>query len=199
MTDSGLQRGTESSAVPVAEPAHRLIARLADEQPGLQVLALGPLTELAATLLEKPRSYARLAGIVAMTGVVTGASQEEGVGEWNAAADPDALAEVLDGPVPVRIVPHEVVPVGPPEGKRAPVVGPLGTLTAYPTPRFWDLATAGFFTDPEVASLTTGAWTVDLSDDPGRLVRTGHGDDVVVTALDAEALDAAYAEVFAAE
>ena len=83
---------------------------------------------------------------------------------------------------------------------RRPTHSARGTLTAFPTPRFWDLATAGFFTDPGLASLTTGAWmVVDLSDDPGRLVRTGHGDDVVVTALDAEALDAAYAEVFAAE
>ena len=72
-----------------------------------------------------------------MTGIADGASQGDGIGEWNAAADPDSLAEVLAGPVPVTIVPHEVAPLGPPEGMRAPVVGSLGVFTSTPTPRFW--------------------------------------------------------------
>ena len=87
------------------------------------------MTELAATLRAAPEAYARLGEIVAMTGIADGASQQDGIGEWNAAADPDALAEVLAGPVPVTVVPHEVAPLGPPAGMRAPVVGSLGVFT----------------------------------------------------------------------
>ncbi len=137
--------------------------------------------------------------LVAMTGIVKGASQGDGIGEWNAAADPDALAEVLDGPVPLTVVPHEVVPLGPPAGKSAPVVGQIGVLSSMPSPRFWDLATSALFTVPEAGKGVRGTWSVDLDDDLGRLSRTGEGDDTVVTSLDTDRLDAAYAEVFIAE
>lgn len=162
-------------------------------------MALGPLTELAALLRHDPDACAGIASIVAMTGVVAGDSQQDGIGEWNAAADPDALADVLDGPVPVTVVPHEVAPLGPPEGKRAPVVGAIGTLTTFPTPRFWDLAAAGYLTSPGSGTTTAGTWTVNLTDDLGRLTWAGAGDDLVVTSLDPDALDAAYAEIFVPE
>lgn len=196
-SDSGLVRDHETwrETHPLAPP--ELIGRLAAEHPGLQVVALGPATELAALLERDPASYARIARVVTMTGVAEGPGQEDGVGEWNAAADPDALAAVLAGPVPVTVVPHEVAPVGSPAGMRAPVVGAIGVLNAAPSPRFWDLATAAYLTRPEAGRAHTGTWTVDLDDEPGRLTRTGDGDDEVVTELDTERLDAAYREVFA--
>ena len=199
MTDNGLERDTEETADPVRTPPPRLIARLATEHPGLKVVALGPMTELAATLRATPDAYARLGEIVAMSGVADGASQQEGIGEWNAAADPDALAEVLAGPVPVTLVPNEVAPLGPPQGMRAPVVGTVGVFTATPTPRFWDLATAGYFTERGAGETAEGTWSVELTGDPGRLHRTGDGPHAVVTGLDTDALDSAYRTVFSAE
>ena len=154
------------------------------------------MTEVAATLRDEPEGYGRIDRIVAMTGVVEGPPQDDVAGEWNAAADPDSLAEVLAGPVPVTVVPHEVAPLGPPAGMRAPVVGTLGVFTSMPTPRFWDLATVGYLTTPSAGRTTTGSWEVDLTGEPGRLTRTGDGPHTVVTDLDADALDAAYAEVF---
>jgi hypothetical protein len=199
LTDSGLERDLTATGRPSPQPADQTLARLAQQQDGLVVLALGPMTELAATLREDPASYARIDRVVAMTGIVEGASQDVGIGEWNAAADPDSLAEVLEGPVPVTVVPHEVVPDGPPAGKSAPVVGEIGVRSSMPSPRFWDLATSAFFTHPEAGVGVSGTWTVDVDGDLGRLVRTGEGDDTVVTSLDTDRLDAAYAEVFAAE
>lgn len=199
VNESGLERDSTDepdSARAVAEPADRLIIRLAEEHPGLVVAALGPVTELAAALRRDPDGYARLGGIVAMTGVVEGPSQQDGIGEWNAAADPDALAEVLAGPVPVTVVPNEAVPVGPPAGTRAPVVGAIGVFTPAPTPRFWDVATAGVLSDPSVARTESGSWTVELTGDVGRLHPAGDGANAVVTDLDTDALDDLYREAF---
>lgn len=199
MTDNGLTRDGAHTSDDVAAPPPQLIARLATAHPGLTVVALGPMTELAATLRRTPEAYASLGEIVAMTGIADGASQGDGIGEWNAAADPDSLAEVLAGPVPVTIVPHEVAPLGPPEGMRAPVVGSLGVFTSTPTPRFWDLATAGYFTERTAGTVTTGTWTVELTGDAGRLNRAGKGPDTLVTGLNTEELDAAYRAVFTAQ
>ncbi len=196
LTDNGLSRDDAETSTPVDEAPPGLIARLAVEHPGLTLVALGPMTEVAATLRDEPEGYGLIDRIVAMTGVVDGPPQDDIAGEWNAAADPDALAEVLAGPVPVTVVPHEVAPLGPPAGMRAPVVGTVGVFTSAPTPRFWDLATVGYFTTPAAGRSTTGSWEVDLTREPGRLTRTGDGPHAVVTELDADALDAAYAVVF---
>lgn len=195
--DSGLERDVVWTTDDHPRTPVELIGRLARTHPALEVVALGPATELAALLREDPASYGRIDRIVAMTGVVDGPPQDDRAGEWNAAADPDALAEVLAGPVPVAIVPHEVVPAGSPDGMRAPVVGGIGVLTPLPTPRFWDLATAAWFTLPEAGTTEPGTWTVALTGEPGRLSRAGDGDDRVVTALDADVLDEGYREVFA--
>ncbi len=197
--ESGLPSNLREPAAPTAAstPAHEMILGLADEHPGLVLAALGPTTEVAAALREDPERYARLGSIVAMTGVAAGPSQQEGIGEWNAAADPDSLSEVLAGPVPVTVVPHEVIPDGPPDGTRAPVVGSIGVITSAPSPRFWDTATAGVLSVPSVATTSTGAWTVELTGDSGRLHREGDDGTVsVVTELDLDALDDLYREAF---
>ena len=50
--------------------------------------------------------------------------------------------------------------------------------------------------DGTVATTESGTWTVDTSDDRGRLRRTGDGPVRVVTALDTAALDEVYRSVF---
>jgi hypothetical protein len=49
---------------------------------------------------------------------------------------------------------------------------------------------------PEAATTESGAWSVDVTDDRGRLRRTGEGPVRVVTGLDTAALDRLYQEVF---
>ena len=198
-TDSGLARDDATWSTIDPTPPAELIGRLAREHPGLQVVELAPATELAALLDGDRAAYSRIDHVIAMTGVLHGPPQDSTAGEWNAAADPDALATVLAGPVPVTVVPNEVVPDGSPDGMRQPVVGGIGVLTASQPPRFWDLATAALFTVPGAGRTTTGTFSVALTDEPGRLTRVGDGDDAVVTSLDAAALDDAYRAVFTPE
>jgi inosine-uridine nucleoside N-ribohydrolase len=194
---SGLPRdGDPSDLTPVRAPADELIARLARRHADLQVVALGPLTEVAAVLREHPAAYARLDGVITMAGSVDSASHADGVAEWNAGADPVPLAEVVDGPVPVTIVPDDPLPPGAPDGLAGPVVGGLGRVPGFTSPAYWDLATAGIFVHPAAATTETGTWAVDTTEDRGRLRRTGDGDVRVVTALDPDALDEVYRSVF---
>ena len=194
---SGLPRdGDGPDLTPVRTPAAGLIARLARRHPGLQVVALAPLTEVAAVLREHPESYARLGGVTTMAGTVDSESHAEGVAEWNAGADPVPFAEVLAGPVPVTVLPDDPVPTGAPEGLAGPVVGGLGRVPGFESPKYWDLATAGTFADGSAATTESGTWSVDVTDDRGRLRRTGEGPVRVVTSLDAAALDRLYEEVF---
>jgi hypothetical protein len=196
LMNSGLPRdGTPSDLAPVRTPAAELIARLARRHPGLQVVALAPLTEVAAVLREHPAAYARLAGIITMAGTVDSESHADGVGEWNAGADPVPFAEVLAGPVPVTVVPDDPVPPGAPDGLAGPVVGGLGRVAGFESPRYWDLATAGTFV-VGAAATESGTWAVDTTGDRGRMRRTGDGPVRVVTSLDAAALDDVYRSVF---
>jgi hypothetical protein len=199
LADSGLPHLAPQDLVPVREPASAWLARQAATVDGLHVVALAPLTEVAALRREHPAAYRRIAGITSMAGVVDDDAQDpgQGVGEWNAAADPAAFAAVLAGPVPVTVVPDDPVPPGPPRGMDAPVVGGLGVGTAVESPAYWDLATAGVFTTPAAArEAASGGWTADVTSDRGRLHRAGDGSVRVVTALDTDRLDTAYAAVF---
>lgn len=173
-----------------------LIARLARRHEGLHVVALGPLTDVARLLRRNPGAYRRLAGITSMAGSVDAPSHAPGVAEWNAAADPVPFAQVLAGPVPVTVVPDDPVERGAPAGLRGPVVGSLGRDPAFETPAYWDLATAGVFISPDAATVIPGTWEVDVTEDRGRLRRTGDGPVHVVTALDPAALDRVYATAF---
>lgn len=197
LMNSGLpRRGAAGDLVPVRAPAAELIARLARRHDDLQVVALAPLTEVAAVLREHPDEYARLDGIITMAGSVDSASHADGVAEWNAGADPVPFAEVVAGPVPVTIVPDDPVPPGAPDGLAGPVVGGLGRVAGFQSPRYWDLATAGTFVALDAATAESGTWTVDTTSDRGRLRRTGDGPVRVVTELDAAVLDEVYRSVF---
>jgi hypothetical protein len=185
-----------TSLVPVESSAAELIARTARRHDGLLVVALGPLTEVAAVLRRHPSAYARLGGITMMAGAVDSVSHTAGVAEWNAGADPEPFAEVLAGPVPVLVVPDDPVPRGVPDGLAGPVVGGLGRVAGFESPAYWDLATAGLFVAPSAGTAQSGTWAVDTTGDRGRLRRTGDGPVQVVTELDAAALDEVYRGIF---
>jgi hypothetical protein len=196
LMSSGLPRDdVPSDLTPVRTPAAALIARLARRHDDLHVVALAPLTEVAAVLREDPEAYARLVGVITMAGSVDSPSHADGVAEWNAGADPVPFAEVLAGPVPVTVVPDDPVPLGAPEGLAGPVVGGLGRVPGFESPRYWDLATAATFVAGS-ATTESGTWTVDTTGDRGRLRRTGEGPVRVVTGLDDAALDEVYRSVF---
>ena len=161
----------------VGADAATYLSRLADRVDGLHLVALGPLTEVAEMQRSHPSSYERLAGIISMAGIVDADSHDAGlgVGEWNAAADADAFAQVVAGSAPLTIVPDDPVPYGRPADWRRPCVSRLGNDPTFAPPAFWDLATAGAFTTPARSTYESGTWEVDLDDDLGRLRRTGDG------------------------
>ena len=185
-----------TSLTPVESSAAELVVRTVRRHDGLQVVALGPLTELATVLRTHPEAYARLGGITMMAGAVDSASHGDGIAEWNAGADPVPFAEVLAGPVPVLVVPDDPVPRGAPDGLAGPVVGALGRVPGFESPAYWDLATAGVFVTPSAGTTRSGTWIVDTTGDRGRLRRTGDGSVHVVTELDAAALDETYRDAF---
>lgn len=191
---SGLPR--DAGTLPVdPHPAADLLAAAADSAgASLRLIALGPLTNVAQLAADHPESYALLAGVHAMAGIVEGPG-EDGVGEWNAAADPEALDAVLAGAVPVTIVPADAVPPGTPDGLRAPVVGHVVMSSEVDT--WWDLAAAVAFTEPSaVTGCEAGTW-MQSEDEAGRLVRSGPAGTVcVVRQLERAVLDAASAGVF---
>jgi hypothetical protein len=180
-----------------ATPAAELLAQTARRRHGLNVVALGPLTNLADLATSDPRAFARVRAVQVMGGVVT-APGEEGVGEWNAAADPDAFSTVLSaaraGGPRVTIVPLDAVPAGTPWQLTAPVVGAVTARAALPA--WWDAATAAAFVAPDAAATTTGSYQLGGSQ-PGRLTRTGDGRVHVVERLDAATIDQVYGTTFA--
>ena len=195
LTGGGLPRDGGFLPVDPAPAADLLAAHATAADGALQVVALGPLTNVAHLAAEDPAAYAQLAGVLVMGGVVDGSGQD-GVGEWNAAADPDALDVVLAGPVPVTVVPADAVPTGTPDALRVPVVGHV--VMESDVDQWWDLAAAAAFAEPSVADAPCepGRWVQD-DVEPGRLTRADDAGSVcVVRALDPDALAASYAEVF---
>lgn len=67
------------------------------------VLALGPLTNIAAVLLAEPLLAQQIGQLVWMGGSA-GAGNHTAAAEFNAAVDPEAIQVVLDAQVPLRMV-----------------------------------------------------------------------------------------------
>ena len=96
----------ESPRHPHTESAPELLVRLAHQNPGsLRVIAIGPLTNLAAALQLDPS----IADVVADVTIMGGAAMVPGnvtpVAEANIHNDPDAAAAVLAAAWPVTLVP----------------------------------------------------------------------------------------------
>lgn len=190
-TGTGLVRADGITIHPREESAPELIGALAASKPGLEVLALGPLTNLADLADRQPRAYARIAGITSMAGAVD-IPAVDGVAEWNAAADPASFDVVLRGAVPLTVVPDDPIPAGTPDVLlEAAVVGSIAATAG--TPKWWDTSTAAVLGNLGIVTGERGAWTVDES---GRLSRTGPGHVLVVQSFDrvglADALDEAF-------
>ncbi|HET8616844.1 MAG TPA: nucleoside hydrolase, partial [Actinomycetales bacterium] len=181
-----------------ATPAAELLAQTARRSNGLNVVALGPLTNLADLATSDRTAYAQVRAVHVMGGVVA-APGDDGVGEWNAAADPDAFGTVLSaaraGGPRVTIVPLDAVPGGTPQALTGPVVGAITARAGLPA--WWDVATAAAVVAPAAAVTTTGTYRLGAAQ-PGRLTRTGDGPVRVVQHLDPITLDQVYDAVFAA-
>lgn len=89
-------------AVP-AEDAIAALARFLASDQGGEVLALGPLTNLALLARAEPRAARRIRRLTWMGGSA-GPGNHTAAAEFNAFADPEAAQAVLDAGVPLRMV-----------------------------------------------------------------------------------------------
>lgn len=115
---------------PVEGDAVELIRGMAGDHPGLAILTLGPLTNLADALTEVPGLADRLGPIFIMGGALhvpgniagPGAPVGNAVAEWNVYVDPRALTVVIDAgllPTLVSLDGTNQVPVTPEFVQRA--------------------------------------------------------------------------------
>jgi len=105
----GVALPTPARAAISADATGFIEAELMRREAGsLCVLALGPLTNLAKLVQDRPRAAARLRGIIAMGGAVRDRGNVTPFAEFNIAADPEAADIVLRSGVPVTLVPLDV-------------------------------------------------------------------------------------------
>ena len=104
----------ESGAEPVVEPAHAADAllELSQRWPGLEVVAVGPLTNLALALAKDPDFAARVSRLTVMGGHLRrveyrGRVFPFGV-DYNLCSDPHASLLVLRSGIPTRLVTADV-------------------------------------------------------------------------------------------
>lgn len=100
----------EPVRAPAELPAHHLMAQLLDDHPGgsLDILALGPLTNVALLLAEFPEAASRLGRIIAMGGAVEVHGNVGPRSEFNIACDPEAAARVFSSGLEVTLIPLDV-------------------------------------------------------------------------------------------
>ncbi len=178
----------------------------------ITVLALGPLTNIAAALEATPSLVDNIAEIVVMGGAVdvdgSFVSEENTSAEWNIYADPHAARLTFESGVPITLVPLDATnetPVTPDFVTRlreAPQTAATEiVLAALANSQdsieaggyyFWDPLAAVVLTNPELVTLETRDVTViDVpGNEYGRTKPVGNGPEIrVATAPDAEAFE----------
>jgi purine nucleosidase len=169
-----------------------------------RILALGPLGNIAAVALAQPDLAARIDELMWMGGAVTRGNHTASA-EFNAFADPEALAIVLSHGLPLKMVdldfcrkilvgPEDVEPIRWAGGRNADL---LADLTAgfidiaisrgRPAMSIYDACAAVAFVRPDLASFAPAGIAVELS---GALTR---GRTVVETRQTHAAFNASYA------
>jgi purine nucleosidase len=187
--------------------ATEITARALREPGGLTVIALGPLTNVAAALAADPGVAGALAEVVVMGGRFLG--PDDASSEFNVRNDPWATRAVLDSGVRVRLVGLDVTPrlaLGPAELDRLARGGALARhLAALARARLAALAGEGVtacpmhdplavlaVTHPELITFEAATLEVALGPGPGR-GRTSarlHPADPTATTLVAVDVDA---------
>jgi purine nucleosidase len=88
-----------------AEHAVDALVRLAGHNPGqLELVTIGPLTNVAMACLKAPEAMAGLKRITIMAGAGLGPGNVTPTAEYNAYVDPEALSIVLGAGIPVLLV-----------------------------------------------------------------------------------------------
>ncbi|MFC5756363.1 nucleoside hydrolase [Rhizobium sp. GCM10022189] len=144
-----------------------------------RILALGPLTNIAALALARPDLAARITELVWMGGGVTSGNHTASA-EFNALADPEALAIVIAHKLPLRMVdldlcrkvlakPEDADPVRAAGGANADLIADMfagyiaiGTSRGRPAMAIYDPSAAVAFVAPQVVSFRPARIDVEL-------------------------------------
>lgn len=103
MASTGLSLPRERSALAGTDAVAALIAYLDVATGPVTLLALGPLTNVAAALIERPDLACRIGQLMWMGGSA-GPGNHTAVAEFNAAVDPESVQHVLDAGAPLFMV-----------------------------------------------------------------------------------------------
>ncbi|MBB3646742.1 purine nucleosidase [Rhizobium sp. BK619] len=195
----------EASALAESD-AFAALCRWLDGQGQRRILALGPLTNIAAVALARPDLAARISDLVWMGGGVTSGNHTASA-EFNALADPEALSIVIAHGLPLRMVdldlcrkvlarPEDAEPVRNAGGANAELIADLfagyiriGTSRGRPGMAIYDPSAAVAFVAPDIVGFRPARIDVELQ---GSLTR---GRTVVET----RATHATFNAQFAAE
>jgi pyrimidine-specific ribonucleoside hydrolase len=213
----GLPEGGE----PAEQDAVALFTSVIQESPEpVTVLALGPLTNVAAALEATPELADKIENMVVMGGAVdvdgSSVSDENTSAEWNIYSDPHAARLAFESGVPITLVPLDAtneVPVTPEfvekleAEKSTPAAEFVATLLANNAESiesgsyyFWDPLAAVVLANPDLVTLTPRNVTVvDVPGDPedGRTKPDDNGPEILVaTEPDGEALETALLEAW---
>lgn len=151
-----------------------------DDKAPFHILALGPLTNIAALALARPDLAARIGQVTFMGGGVTSGNHTPSA-EFNAFADPEALAIVLASGIPLRMVdldicrkvlvePSAVDPIRAAKGDNAAVLADL--LEAFidiaikrrrPAMSLYDPIAAVAFVEEDVVMFSPARIEVELA------------------------------------
>ncbi|MBB4191689.1 purine nucleosidase [Rhizobium aethiopicum] len=144
-----------------------------------RILALGPLTNIAAVALARPDLAARITELVWMGGGVTSGNHTASA-EFNALADPEALAIVIAHGLPLRMVdldlcrkvlarPEDAEPVRSAGGANAELIADMfagyisiGTSRGRPGMAIYDPSAAVAFVAPYIVSFRPARIDVEL-------------------------------------
>jgi len=207
----GLPKGGE----PAAQDAVALFTSTIQDSPEpVTVLALGPLTNIAAALEATPELVEKIEMIYVMGGAVdvdgSMVSEANSAAEWNIYCDPHAARLVFESGVPITLVPLDAtneMPVTPefvkqldakkttPEAEFvAKLLANNADSIASGSYYFWDPLAAVVMSDPSLVTLTPRDVTViDIpgAPDDGRTKPVANGSGILVaTAPHGDAVEA---------
>ncbi len=178
---------------PRAEPLDSAVDWLAIElvatpAGSVDVLALGPLTNIALLLQRHPDAAHRIGRLVVMGGAVREKGNVGPRSEFNFASDPEALDIVLRSGLPVTIIPLDVtrrvradrdyveaLRQGGPAARAAADLIAAYFLEGRESRPLHDPCVMLYVVAPELFGIERLAVSVDLENDPGALVLDGHG------------------------
>ena len=174
----------ETAARPRSGPAADAIAAAARQRPGeLTLIALGPLTNVAIALANRPELAGELAEILVMGGALQAPGNVTAHAEFNIFNDPEAAAAVCASGAPVGLVGLDVTTAVSIDrsadrwrGDRSPSAAQAGrildswfaTHPDFGRYNLHDPLTVAAAIDPAICDWRRGRLTVDVGDGPER-------------------------------